>query len=107
MADFSFISNAHPNVIESLYHDYLKDPDSIDKEWKAFFAGFDYSVKFDGVSYQKEVKNTDPDLLSKEIGVTNLINAFRQRGHLLSTTNPIRNRKNLSLIHISEPTRPY
>lgn len=92
MADFSFISNAHPSVIESLYKDYLKDPSSVDKEWKSFFAGFDYSVKFDGVSY--DPASASSGNVTKEIGVSNLINAFRQRGHLLSTTNPIRNRKN-------------
>lgn len=91
MADFSFITNAHPNVIEQLYNDYLKDPESIDKEWKAFFSGFDYSLKFDGLS--KPVASGSEDL-TKEIGVSNLINAFRLRGHLLSTTNPIRHRKN-------------
>ena len=94
MADFSFITNAHPSVIESLYKDYLNNPDSVDKEWKSFFAGFDYSVKFDGVSYQPSGVTSSSDDLVKEIGVTNLINAFRLRGHLLSTTNPIRNRKN-------------
>ncbi|MBK6373559.1 MAG: 2-oxoglutarate dehydrogenase E1 component [Saprospiraceae bacterium] len=94
MADFSFISNAHPSVIESLYKDYLKDPESVDKEWKSFFAGFDYSVKFDGVSYNPDNQTSDSGNVTKEIGVSNLINAFRQRGHLLSTTNPIRNRKN-------------
>ena len=91
MADFSFITNAHPNVIEQLYKDYLKDPESIDKEWKAFFSGFDYSLKFDGISKPVAAGTED---LTKEIGVNNLINAFRLRGHLLSTTNPIRHRKN-------------
>lgn len=94
MADFSFITNAHPGVIEALYKDYLKDPESVDKEWKAFFSGFDYSVRFDGLAYGKESKAPDNYNLVKEIGVANLINAFRQRGHLLSTTNPIRSRKN-------------
>ena len=92
MSDFSFITNAHPNVIDSLYRDYLRDPESVEKEWRSFFAGFDYSVKYDGnASGNGTATNED---ISKEIGVSNLINAFRHRGHLLSTTNPIRGRKN-------------
>lgn len=92
MSDFSFITNAHPNVIDSLYRDYLRDPESVEKEWRSFFAGFDYSVKYDGnASGNGTTTNED---ISKEIGVSNLINAFRHRGHLLSTTNPIRGRKN-------------
>jgi 2-oxoglutarate dehydrogenase E1 component len=39
MSDFSFITNAHPNVIDSLYRDYLRDPESIEKEWRSF-CGF-------------------------------------------------------------------
>ncbi|MCO6459935.1 MAG: 2-oxoglutarate dehydrogenase E1 component [Saprospiraceae bacterium] len=92
MSDFSFINNAHPNVIESLYRDYLKDPESIDKEWGLFFSGFDYSMKFDGIA--KGSGTAANEDIAKEIGVSNLINAFRLRGHLLSTTNPIRGRKN-------------
>lgn len=93
MADFSFITNAHPEYIDSLYKSYLGDPNSVTQEWRSFFSGFDYSVKFDGLSY-KGPATTDSSSIEKEIGVNNLINAFRQRGHLLADTNPIRHRKN-------------
>ena len=91
MDDFSFVSNAHPSYIESLYQSYLNNPDSVEKEWRSFFAGFDYSLKFDGI--QSTVGNSTHADLTKEFGVQQLINAFRSRGHLLSNTNPLRKRK--------------
>src|SRR5215831_14938190 len=47
MKDFSYITNSHPAFIESLYQDYLKDPNSIDPEMKKFFEGFDFAVGLD------------------------------------------------------------
>jgi 2-oxoglutarate dehydrogenase E1 component len=98
-SDFSFIANAHPSYIEGLYKDYANDPASIDQSWAMFFKGFDYAgtgtngnghsngattaVKTDGVG-------TIPQ---KEVAVMMLIDGYRHRGHLLSTTNPIKKRR--------------
>ncbi|GIV33619.1 MAG: 2-oxoglutarate dehydrogenase subunit E1 [Chitinophagales bacterium] len=93
--DVSYISNAHPAYIESLYQDYKKDPTSIDGEWKRFFEGFDLAVSL----YSSEGASVSPD----ELKVWSLIQAYRMRGHLISKTNPIRERKdrkaNLELHH--------
>ena len=40
MKDFSYITNAHPSFIESLYNDYITDPNQVDPEYKKFFEGF-------------------------------------------------------------------
>ena len=44
MKDFSYITNSHPEFIENLYRDYMKDPDSVDPELKKFFEGFDFAI---------------------------------------------------------------
>ncbi len=44
MKDFSYITNSSPEFIESLYKDYLKDPESVDPELKKFFEGFDFAL---------------------------------------------------------------
>ena len=44
MKDFSYITNSHPSYIESLYSEFVKDPNSIDTELKKFFEGFDFAV---------------------------------------------------------------
>jgi len=50
MDKFSYISNAHPNVIESLYNEFKKNPDSIELEWKKFFEGFDFALSSKAVN---------------------------------------------------------
>ncbi len=91
MSDFSFIANAHPSYIESMYEKYLQDPASVEASWVAFFKGFDFAHQNNGVS--AAAKTSTAGLNPKEIQVLALIKAFRNRGHLLSTTNPIRQRR--------------
>lgn len=87
MESFSYISNAHPEYIESQYNDFRKNPESIDPEWKKFFEGFDFAVRT--FSENGEEISFSP----KELKVYNLIQSYRNKGHLLSVTNPIRPRK--------------
>lgn len=92
MKDYSHIFNAHPSYIESIYLSYKKDPNSIEQDWRLFFDGFELALAQNGsagISADVSVQN-----ITKEFGVLSLIHGFRQRGHLLSTTNPIRERKN-------------
>jgi len=42
MSDFSFIANANPAFIDQMYEKYLKEPDTVEDGWKAFFSGFDF-----------------------------------------------------------------
>lgn len=94
MKDLSHIFNAHPSYIESLYKSYQTDPSATDAEWRLFFEGFDFASNSNGHSdVPAKDSNTVSGLSLKEFGVMSIIHGFRQRGHLLSTTNPIRARK--------------
>ncbi|MEX0813063.1 MAG: 2-oxoglutarate dehydrogenase E1 component [Chitinophagales bacterium] len=84
-SQFSYMSNAHPEYIESIYEDYQKDPDKVDPEWARFFEGFEFAMARFGEDSQS--------LSPKELQVWSLIEAYRQRGHLEAKTNPIRERK--------------
>jgi len=96
MKDFQFITNSHPSYVENLYNDYLKDPTTVDQEFKKFFEGFDFAVNNQIAS--KSPSSTGQSVsniqLSKELVVFQLIEAYRKKGHLVATTNPIRPRKN-------------
>ena len=83
MASFSFISNAGAEYIDQLYHSYKEAPESVDSDWRLFFDGFDFN---------KNGTTADAVDLKKEFAVMAIIHGFRDRGHLLSTTNPIRER---------------
>jgi 2-oxoglutarate dehydrogenase E1 component len=101
MSDYSFIANAHPAFIEALYQKYRENPAEIDKSWVDFFKGFDYGGTTDGEAIANAATGivapaapAAPNSISlKEFGVSSLIFAYRNRGHLQSDTNPIRKRK--------------
>jgi 2-oxoglutarate dehydrogenase E1 component len=95
MKDYSHVFNAHPQYIESLYQSYLANPESVDPGWRVFFGGFDFGQNGNGHAPAVPVEER-PDAMQdaiKEFGVMSIIHGFRNRGHLLSTTNPIRQRK--------------
>ena len=89
MNKLSYLSNANSDYIDSLYHSYKEDPDSIDFGWQKFFEGFDFGRGSEAGVVSAET----PDHFLKEIKVLNLINGYRQRGHLFTKTNPVRERR--------------
>jgi len=93
MKDYSYIFNAHPTFIENMYQQYKTDPSAVDADWRTFFDGFDFAVNLNGHAEDMTATATPSTDAVKEINVRALIAAFRQRGHLLSTTNPIKQRR--------------
>src|SRR6201990_3148474 len=119
MKDFSFITNSHPAYIEGLYQDFVKNPETVDPEFRKFFEGFDFAVtqgkaaangngsvtasngSANGAQSANATKSgaAQPLVTSdgmdwrKELGAYRLILGYRNKGHLLAKTNPIRPRK--------------
>ncbi|MEZ4920757.1 MAG: 2-oxoglutarate dehydrogenase E1 component [Saprospiraceae bacterium] len=92
MKDFSAVSNAHPQYIENMYQSWLQDPASVEADWHAFFKGFDFAMQ-SGNGHATSGSTGSSSDLQKEFAVIALIHGYRSRGHLLSTTNPLRPRK--------------
>ncbi len=96
MKDFQYITNSHPAYIESLYQDFLKDPSTVDEDLQKFFEGFDFAVSNGAVDQTSgpvvNGANVSIDWQS-EINVYRMILGYRNKGHLLADTNPIRKRK--------------
>jgi 2-oxoglutarate dehydrogenase E1 component len=97
MKDFSYITSAHPAYIEGLYADFLKNQDSVDPELKKFFEGFDFAMSFapkspvSGAIAAEQVAGSVN--IPKELAVYRLVLGYRNKGHLLADTNPVRKRK--------------
>ena len=107
MKDFSYITNSSPAFIENLYRDFVNNPESVDADLKKFFEGFDFAMS----SATAEKQNGSTGVIStgsggapslagisdadwaKEIGVYRMILGYRNKGHLIADTNPIRQRK--------------
>ena len=90
--DYSYVSSSDNAYIDGLYGDYRKNPDSVDASWRQFFKGVEFALSQPQVSV-----GASPVVagnLGKEFKVYRLIDAYRSRGHLISVTNPIRERKN-------------
>ena len=96
MKDFTYITNSHPAFIEGLYQQFLTDPASVDPDIIKFFEGFDFAMQ-NGTA--APAQSTASPLTSvsadwaNEIKVYRLILGYRNKGHLIATTNPIRTRK--------------
>ncbi len=100
MKDFQYITNAHPSYIEGLYQDFVKDPNSVEPEMKKFFEGFDFALSSGQLAVGSLHSTTHHSLLTtdsvdwmSEIRVYRMILGYRNKGHLLADTNPIRKRK--------------
>jgi 2-oxoglutarate dehydrogenase E1 component len=119
MKDYSFITNSHPAYIEGMYQEFVKNPDTVDPEFRKFFEGFDFAVTQGksaplngsgassngtangsaGGAYtatagsSKVLTTADGVDWKKELGAYRLILGYRNKGHLLAKTNPIRPRK--------------
>ncbi|MDR6786289.1 2-oxoglutarate dehydrogenase E1 component [Pedobacter africanus] len=89
MDNLSYLNGANAEYIESLYQSYRRDPNSVEFGWQKFFEGFDFGRDSSGASVSAEA----PEHFLKEINVLNMINGYRQRGHLFTHTNPVRERR--------------
>ncbi len=89
MADTSYLSNANPAYIESLYEAYKADATSVDYGWQKFFEGYELAAKFHGGA----TAIGDSQQFDKELKVIALIDGYRNRGHLFTKTNPVRERR--------------
>jgi 2-oxoglutarate dehydrogenase E1 component len=97
MKDFQYITSSHPAYIESLYQDYVKNPESIDSDLRKFFDGFDFALS--NANGGAAIATTGQQSIApsvdwmKEIRAYRMILGYRNKGHLLAKTNPIRKRK--------------
>ncbi|RZK41162.1 MAG: 2-oxoglutarate dehydrogenase E1 component [Pedobacter sp.] len=89
MDNLSYLNGANAEYIESLYQSYKEDPNSVEFGWQKFFEGFDFGRGAEAAN----VPNETPEHFLQEINVLNLINGYRQRGHLFTKTNPVRERR--------------
>ncbi|NVN94405.1 MAG: 2-oxoglutarate dehydrogenase E1 component [Bacteroidetes bacterium] len=84
----SYLSNIDLQQIEELYRIYKTKPESIDYGWQKFFEGFDFS--------KADFSENQSEEYPSEFKVINLINAYRERGHYFTKTNPVRIRRKYS-----------
>ena len=113
--DSSQLNGTSAAWLESLYEAYLKNPETVDPDWRRFFDGLPGVKSTNGgngagreIPHQ-EVRDYfraiakeyhpvptatpahDLELERKQVHVLQLINAYRFRGHQHASTNPLKN----------------
>ncbi|MGJ1320471.1 2-oxoglutarate dehydrogenase E1 component [Sphingobacterium spiritivorum] len=92
MDNLTYLSNADSSYIDGMYQAYKQDPQSVDFGWQKFFEGFDFGLTEEKGAISGE-SGAAPEHFLKEINVLNMINGYRDRGHLFTETNPVRERR--------------
>jgi 2-oxoglutarate dehydrogenase E1 component len=88
MDKYSYLSNGDVDAIEELYKKFKENPDSVDDGWRKFFEGFEFSK----TNYEEQGTGATgvPENYEKEFKVKEIIEGYRARAHLLTTTRPVR-----------------
>ena len=101
MDKYSFLNTIHPEEIEKMYEKYLNSPDSLETQWRVFFQGFDFAnenyvekkTTYNDGDVRENQKNENTSKVVKELKIMSLIQEYRERGHLFTKTNPVRERR--------------
>jgi 2-oxoglutarate dehydrogenase E1 component len=88
MDQYTYLNAMPVASLEDMYRMYCEDNESVEYSWRRFFEGFQFARKHYGDG-AVEV----PEQVKKEFNVLNLINGYRNRGHLFTKTNPVRERR--------------
>jgi 2-oxoglutarate dehydrogenase E1 component len=89
VVDYSYIMHTDNKAIDALYKKFLENPDEIDPSWRLFFEGYHFLQQQPGSELQSGIALHQKQI-QKEESVHQLIQAYRQRGHLFTKTNPVR-----------------
>lgn len=75
------IARANPEYVDRLYQQYQQDPSSIDPQWAAVFAGYEFGLQ----APPRTTENARATLP----GVFDLVHSYRELGHLVAHVNPL------------------
>ena len=79
------------SLLEELYDNYSKNPSSVSLDWQSFFREVENGFHLNGkVAYSKPNPFQDVNASSlQEMGIINLLNAYRRQGHLAANLDPL------------------
>ena len=81
----TFATQWNAELIDQYYQEWLKDADSVDSHWQAFFEGFELGES----SAPATGKTADNQQAVKQTNVDSLIYAYRSLGHTLAKLDPL------------------
>lgn len=89
MKSLSFANRWNADLIDEKYHQWLKEPGSLDPAWEAFFEGFELARggALNGANASTSPEGLDPSVLQARF--TGIIYAYRSIGHTEADINPL------------------
>lgn len=105
MTSLDAILRASPDYVDSLYRQYLEDPDSVDVSWALFFAGYQVGgngLRDSAVAHERDSR--EPVVLTAqgalpegaretiahaELRIYDLVFTYRTYGHLIAELDPL------------------
>ena len=105
MQDYSALGADHAAYLESLYEQFLSDPESVDARWRAYFTAMRsgaanevaHGPLRDALARRAQATRAassaptvvDDTLLAKQGAVSRLIQVYCNRGHLIANIDPL------------------
>lgn len=81
MKNLTFANRWNADIVDQQYEIWLKSPETLDAEWRAFFEGFELAQE------PSSTKNFQTE--KGEASIISLINAYRSIGHTQAKINPL------------------
>ena len=88
MSDSSALSGANADFLDTLYEQYLKDPQSVTDDWQRYFAGLE-TQPLSAVQSNGSLSAPISAHAEQQVKVLELISAFRYRGHRQADLDPL------------------
>ncbi len=87
--DSSLLSAANAAYLDTLFEEYSRDPDSVDRAWRAYFDGLG-SAPATATTRHAGGGSLLATQTEKQVAVLQLINAYRFRGHRQADLDPLK-----------------
>lgn len=94
----SYLSGSNASYLETLYQEFLNNPQAVNAEWQHYFATFKTQERKPTAATQTNIVHTasvsaptpvPTSAIEKQLAIYCLIQAYRQFGHLYANINPL------------------
>ena len=83
MQKFSYLNRSNLEYLDQLFEQFKADPESVQEDWRLFFEGMEFALE------DNKFTSGSKEGLAKELSVYNLLNAYRDYGHLKAQLDPL------------------
>ncbi len=87
MVPLDFFQRSNAEYLERLQAQFERDPQSVDPQWRAFFAGFEAGLSTQAHAAAPASQDGKPERLAES--VADLVHSYRELGHCLARIDPL------------------